>query len=92
MAGQRERRVRGRGREPLTGSAFEDEVFAEDVIDEERDDGIRSESQRGDDAEVMDEKAHESATNGEADAGDEVKEEDFADAVVTAGFEDPDKC
>ncbi len=37
----------------------------------------------------MDEKAHEGAAEDDADAGDEVEVEDFADAVVAAGFEDP---
>ena len=37
----------------------------------------------------MDEKAHEGATEGKADAGDEVEVEDFVEAVVAAGFEDP---
>ncbi len=80
----------GNGVARATGSAFEDEVFAEDEVDEERDDDIRSESDCGHDAEVMDEKAHDGAAEGEADAGDEVEEEDFVDAVVAAGFEDPE--
>ena len=71
-------------------SAFEDEVFAEDVIDEEGDDDVRSESGCGHDAEVMNKKAHDGAAEGEADAGDEVEEEDFVDAVVSAGLEDPE--
>lgn len=38
----------------------------------------------------MDEEAHEAGADDEADAGDEVEEEDFADAAVSAGFEDPE--
>jgi len=72
------------------GSVFEDKVFAEGEVDEEGDDAVGGEGEGGDDAELMDEKAHDGAADEHADAGDEVEVEDFADAVVAAGFEYPE--
>ena len=70
--------------------SFEDEVFAEEEVDEEGDNGVGGEGEGGHHAEVMDEKVGQRNANDGADAGDDIKVKDFADAVVAAGFEDPE--